>query len=212
MELSVASWNLCGMGKLYRWPSSLSWLLKNDVIMIQESLQVTPLFALDNVTRFDVPAKATGGRAKGGLVIALNNQKFGNALALPLVEEEFMLAINVSIPSTQQSIVLVNVYAPVHSSGYSADVISTIQSHLEQIIHHSPPSAAILIAGKLCIQYALTALFKSAFGHLVFKSSSPVILFTMNNSYCPFDFPFLSTNTCCDRAPGIEIISFPLVT
>jgi hypothetical protein len=164
MEVSLVSWNMCGMGKLYRWPTTLDWLLTHDVILIQESLQVTPNFALDNVTRFDYPAKATAGRARGGLVIALNNHKFGNARVAVLVEEEFLLAVNVTIPATQQSLVIVNVYAPVHSTGYSADIISTVRSHLEQLILLSPPSAAILIAGT----HLVTLLWVEFNNHYVF--------------------------------------------
>jgi hypothetical protein len=56
MKISVASWNLCGLGKLVCWPATVEWLTNHDVFMIQGSLQVTPTFPFIDVKRFDVPA------------------------------------------------------------------------------------------------------------------------------------------------------------
>jgi exonuclease III len=149
MEISLVSWNLCGLGKLIRWPASASWLVDHNIILIQESLQVTKSYPFDNVTRFDYPATASAGRARGGLVVALKNEKFGNARSTVLVEEEYLYAVQVVIPSSLHSLVVVNVYAPVHSSGFSAHILKTIKTQLELLISQLPPTTDVIIAGNV---------------------------------------------------------------
>jgi exonuclease III len=147
MEISVVSWNLCGLGKLIWWPASTAWLATHDIILLQETLQVTKSYSFENVTRFDFLATALAGRSRGGLLIALNNEKFRNARISVLLEEEYIYAVQVDIPSTSHSLVVVNIYAPVHSTGYSAAILGTIRTHLELIISQLPPSTAVIIAG-----------------------------------------------------------------
>ncbi len=74
MHLRVTSWNICGMGKFYRWPDTAQWFLGNDIIMIRQSLQTTNRYPLIDVICYDVHAISTAGRARGGLVIALQNR------------------------------------------------------------------------------------------------------------------------------------------
>jgi exonuclease III len=146
MELSVASWNLCGLGKLVRWPDAASWLSNHDVILVQESLQLTQTYQFNDVTRIDFPAIETARRARGGLVIALRNHKFGATRVTTIFSEEFLLAVHVEIPSSKASIVIMNIYAPVFSTGHSSNVIATIHQHINLIVEQFP-SSAFIIAG-----------------------------------------------------------------
>ncbi len=52
MRLSVVSWNLCGLGKIFRWPNTAQWFMEHDIMMVQESLQVTKTYPMIDVTRY----------------------------------------------------------------------------------------------------------------------------------------------------------------
>jgi exonuclease III len=142
MSLRVVSWNLCGLSKLVRWPSTVEWLQSFDVMIIQESLQTTPTFCFNDVTRFDFPALTTRGRSSGGLIVALKNSVFGATSAAILVQEEFLLVVEVS--SATGTIIIANVYVPVHSQGFNFDTFSNIVSHVETLVSQFPASHFIL--------------------------------------------------------------------
>jgi exonuclease III len=146
MDFSVVSWNLCGLSKLIRWPSAFEWLETRDVALIQESLQTKSSFNFNNVTRFDIPVVASGGRASGGLVILLRNRVFGNARVRVVLEEQFMLAVEVTTSS--QSFIVANVYAPVFTTGYSAEILTTISLQLD-VLCQQYPTTPLIIAGTL---------------------------------------------------------------
>ncbi len=129
MDVKICSWNLCGLPKLARWPSTVEWLQGHDVVMIQESLQVTHTFHFNDVTRFDFPASESGGRARGGLVVALANKTFGASRATILAQDEHILAIEISTAALQ--LVIVNVYVPVHSQEFSYETFTTLANQLE---------------------------------------------------------------------------------
>jgi exonuclease III len=149
MDVRIVSWNLCGLSKLHRWPSTVEWLQDHDIVIIQESLQVTRTFHLNDVTRFDFVASETGGRAQGGLIVALANKVFGATRATTLIEENHMLAVEISTATSQLTIV--NVYVPVHSSGFSYEMYSTISVQLETLASLYPTSP-IIIAGNFFSQ------------------------------------------------------------
>jgi hypothetical protein len=146
MHLRIVSWNLCGLGKLSQWPDSAKWLLDHDIIMVQESLQVTKTFPMFDVSRYDVHAIATSGRARGGLIVALQNRVFNAARVTVLCEEEYALFLRIEIPASDFTLVVGNVYAPVHSPGFTPEILRTIGSQLD-IISAQHPSASIVIAG-----------------------------------------------------------------
>jgi hypothetical protein len=146
MELKIASWNLCGMSKLRCYPRTAEWLFNHDIVLIQESLQVTQTFSVLDVTRFDVPATFTRGRASGGLMIALKNRKFGASRITVLVDEDYILALHIENPSSSCSLVVANIYAPVHSTGVDPEIIRTIQAQLESLAVQYP-SATVIYAG-----------------------------------------------------------------
>jgi hypothetical protein len=64
-----------------------------------------------------------------------------------LLEEEYIYAVQVLIPSTHTSMIIVNIYAPVHSPGFSSEILKTIKTQLELIIAQSPPTTTIVVAG-----------------------------------------------------------------
>jgi hypothetical protein len=177
MELRVASWNLCGLGKLSRWPENASWLLDHDIVMIQESLQVTKTFPMFDFSRYDVHATATSGRARGGLIIALQNRVFHAARVTVLLEEEFMLLLRVEIPSSDLTLVLGNVYAPVHSAGFTPEILRTIGSQLE-LVSAQHPTASFLIAGSQKCPYFFMCVFQCNFDRLQYWVH---IVFLKNN-------------------------------
>jgi hypothetical protein len=146
MEISIASWNLCGLGKLKRWPSTSAWLSGHDIFFIQESLQVNPSYPFNDVTRFDVLAVPGGIRARGGLVIALQNRLFGAARITKVLEEEYLLALQVELPGVHASLLLVNVYAPVFTKNFGPDIIATIRDQL-LLLAEQFPSSTVIIAG-----------------------------------------------------------------
>ncbi len=94
--------------------------------------------------RFDVPAMASGGRARGGLVITLWNNVFENSRAQVLFNEEYLLAIEVSAAS--QCFIIANVYAPIFSPGFSSEVLRTISLQLD-VLTEQFPTTPIVIAG-----------------------------------------------------------------
>jgi hypothetical protein len=118
----------------------------HDVFFIQESLQVTPSYPFNDVTRFDVPAVPGGIRARGGLVIGLQNRLFGAAHITKVLEEEYLLALHVELPGVLSSLLLVNVYAPVFTKSYGSDIITTIRDQL-LLLAEQFPSSTVVIAG-----------------------------------------------------------------
>jgi exonuclease III len=147
MDIKVVSWNLCGLSKLERWPSVIEWLHEHDVIMIQESLQTTQTFNFDDVTRFDFPAAFTAGRARGGLIVALSNKKFGTTRTEVLMHDEHMLAVEIISPTTK--IIIVNLYMPVHSTGFQYEQFQSLEIQLELLT--SNYNFSVIIAGNLNI-------------------------------------------------------------
>ncbi len=185
MDISLVSWNLCGLGKLSRWPDSASWLCDHDVIFIQESLQVTKTFHFEDSTRFDFPAVHTGGvrGARGGLIISLRNRRFGNSKVSVLVEEEYALAILISFPASDTQLLLVNVYVPVHTTGFDAGIVTEIQNLLE-LLASTHPLASIVIAGTQCLFFSV-CIFSSIFVRTIDSSSNPPHLLSI---HFPGDF------------------------
>jgi exonuclease III len=158
MHLKIASWNLCGLGKFYRWPDTANWFLSHDIIMIQESLQVTKSFPIIDVSRYDVHALATGGRSRGGLTIALQNRVFNAAQVTVLLQEDYILVLHVVIPATSLSLLIANVYAPVHTTGYSPEILKTISAQLD-LLSEQHPSATMIIAGRILLPCSQLTLF-----------------------------------------------------
>jgi hypothetical protein len=114
-----------------------------------------------DVTRYDVHAIPTAGRARGGLIIALQNRVFGAAQISVLLEEEYILALRVDLPSSSHSLILVNVYAPVHTTGYTPEIIRTIASQLE-LLSTEFPSASFFAAGIYRLRAQNSIVFDSA--------------------------------------------------
>jgi hypothetical protein len=180
MDIKIVSWNLCGLSKLTRWPSTVEWLEAFDIILIQESLQVTPTFHFNDVTRFDFPAVFTQGRARGGLIVALKNSVFGAAKVSVIIQEEHVLALEIS--SADAKFIVVNVYIPVHSHGFDFRTFPSISSHMDIIISQFP-SIPIVMAGEnifglnhelliFCtssVYGSVLVSFKSPFGSRIFE-------------------------------------------
>jgi hypothetical protein len=99
-----------------------------------------------DMTRYDVHATPMAGRARGGLIVAQQNHVFGSACVSVLLEEDFILALRVDLPSTSHSLVIANVYAPVHTTGFTPEIIRTITSQLE-LLSSEFPSASFIVAG-----------------------------------------------------------------
>ncbi len=157
MDFKVVTWNLCGLSKLVRWPSTFEWLAKFDIALIQESLQTTSTFHFNDVTRFDVPAVASGGRARGGLVILLRNSVFGACRLRVVLQDDTLLGLEIC--SASSSFLVVNVYAPIHTPGYSAEVLRSIRSNLEALLTQFP-TTPIIVAGTPQLSVLLSSLVK----------------------------------------------------
>jgi hypothetical protein len=169
MALSVVSWNLCGLEKLVRYPLTSDWLQGHDIILIQESLQTTQTYHFNDSTRIDFPATFTAGRAKGGLIVSLRNSSFGSSRVSVLINEEHMLAVDVTTANFH--LIVVNVYVPVFSKGFTAGIYETVHSQIELLtLQH--PTASIIVAGESI------------------KNSLPFPLrtYSFNSSWCPFTF------------------------
>jgi hypothetical protein len=103
-----------------------------------------------DVSRYDVHAIATTGRARGGLVIALQNRVFNSARVTVLLEEEYLLLLRIEIPSTDFTLIVGNVYAPVHSTGFTPEILRTIGGQIE-LVATQHPTASLVIAGISCL-------------------------------------------------------------
>jgi hypothetical protein len=137
------------------------------VFFIQESLQVTQRYPFNDVTRFDVPAVPGGIRARGGLVIALQNRLFGTARITKVLEEEYLLALQVELPGINSSLLLINVYAPVFTKGYGASIITTIRDQL-MLLAEQFPSSTVVIAGTVpSFRYKLQLQFSRFTFHIL---------------------------------------------
>jgi hypothetical protein len=88
----------------------------------------------------------TGGRASGGLILALSNKKFGSAKTSLLLQDEHMLAVEVT--SATSKFVVINTYVPVHSHGFKIELFDTISAQLEILLENY--SSPVVIAGMLC--------------------------------------------------------------
>jgi hypothetical protein len=141
----------------------IEWLHEQDVLLIQESLQTTQTFHFDDVTRFDVPAIFTAGRARGGLLIALSNKKFGSSRTNVLLHDEHMLAVEIESPSTK--LILINLYVPVHSTGFQFDLFNEISTQIELLT--SNYTYPVIIAGIKSSLHSV-CLFLSSFSSLKF--------------------------------------------
>jgi hypothetical protein len=103
-----------------------------------------------DMTRYDVHAVATAGRARGGLIIALQNRVFNAARITILLEEDYVLILLIEIPASSVAMVVANVYAPVHTVGFAPEILRTIGSQLD-LISTQYPAASIVIAGTTSI-------------------------------------------------------------
>jgi exonuclease III len=139
---NFASWNICGLRKLARYPGVLAWLLSLQVVFLQESLQITRTFHFPGFARFDVPAVESRRRAVGGLVTLVSKSWLGNGVAEEIVTESFLQVVRISWQGI--GILLCNVYVPIHSEGCPLDIFATIDARLTAVTSvHSGDSVLI---------------------------------------------------------------------
>ncbi len=91
--ITFASFNLCGLHKLYRHQRELAQLRECDIVFVQESLQTQPTRLFPGFTVFDHFAVLTASRPSGGLSILLKREKFGATSLTVEASDQHLLAV-----------------------------------------------------------------------------------------------------------------------
>ncbi len=141
----VVLWNIGGLRKLARHPGIFAWLRSQKIILLQETLQVSRSFQFPGFARFEVPAVDVRGKASGGLLVLLAKDWLGNGKIDVLYESSSLLLVRVSWDTT--SLLLGNVYVPVHSENCPADIYESTLARIESVATTYPNDAVLL--GKL---------------------------------------------------------------
>ncbi len=175
--------NMCGLRKLARHPGVFSWLRNQKVVLIQELLQVLQSFRFPSVVRFDVPAVKTGGlRASGGLILLISKDWLGNGAAEILHESSSLLLLRISWPD--KSILVGNIYVPVHSescpSGAFQDIVARVESASpsypnDGIFIGTSIAPAQLLYVKRVLSFTFVLLFK--------RNIPPLVLFVSGGDW-----------------------------
>lgn len=109
-NLSMVSWNVCGTKKLVRFAQIIAWLGTFSLIVLQETLEISPGFHLHGFSKLHVPAIATQGRPSGGLSTFVSNKDFGNYILEVLHSATWLLLVRVSWSACPTGILVGNVY------------------------------------------------------------------------------------------------------
>ena len=128
---------MCGLSELATDLNAFTWLTESDILLVEESLHsgVPDLFKGYTVAE-EYPARITGGRPSGGLLLLIANRWLGSATIIPLERERFLLAVRVLFGSV--SFVISAIYVPVHSDDCPEHVEAMIETHLTSLASRFP--------------------------------------------------------------------------
>ncbi len=144
---SLVSYNLCGLNKLKFNSNSREWLLGHDVVALQETLHLPHALGFQDFTIVDEPARIQAGngpgRRSGGIAFLFSNEWLGSAKIEVLLRDWYLLAVKVWF-SDAYSILLVNVYVPLHCSDCPPHIESVIRSRIETLVTEYASDKVIL--------------------------------------------------------------------
>lgn len=110
--ISLVSWNVEGLGKIFEDMRLFQWLTSFAIIVLQETFAVTAK-PIEGFSLHHIPAVATGGRPARGEAIYLKNAVFGSCtVEIPALHHASVQAIRVTGPGMGGGLIIGNVYLP----------------------------------------------------------------------------------------------------
>lgn len=145
---SLVSLNICGLSKLAINTTSREWLLDHDIIALQETLHLPQTLGFEGFSVVDEPAKECQGpgpcfKRSGGIALLFANKWLGTAKIEVVFRDWSTLAVRV-IPQEGNTLLIVNVYVPLHSSGRPDHLDAVIQSRLDSLTAEYAGDSVIL--------------------------------------------------------------------
>lgn len=131
MEISVASWNLCGLKGIEDDGEAFLWLTSHKVIFVEESLHTTVPNLFKNFSVVDYPARVTGGRRSGGLLLLIANDWLKDGVIEVISHERYLVGARVTFQNS--SVVFCNIYSPVHSWDCPEHVETLLESRITML-------------------------------------------------------------------------------
>ena len=131
MAITLACWNLCGLSKIEDNAEVYAWLMAHKVIFIEESVHIAVPSLFKNFTVHEFPARVTGGRRSGGLILLIANEWLRDAEIEEVSHERYVISGRISFDNL--SVVLCNVYAPVQSDDCPEHIDVLMESRLATI-------------------------------------------------------------------------------
>jgi exonuclease III len=150
-NLSIVTWNVNGVRKFDHLPSEVAFLRSHDVILLQETFSREDAELMELCGFVSHHARALPGQSEErrniwGLSSFFRVEKFSDGywehLYSPL---DWVICSRWKSPSST-GLIVVNVYIPLHTRGFQADDISTLQSTFEDLLS-TFPGDAFVVAG-----------------------------------------------------------------
>jgi hypothetical protein len=144
---TLVSLNICGLNKLEFNTKTREWLLNHNVIALQETLHLRHTLGFDGFTIVDEPAREHlgegAGRRSGGIALLFCNKWLGSAKIEVLVRDWYLLAVKIWF-SDVSSLLIVNVYVPLHCKDCPPHIDSVIRSRIETLASQYASDKVIL--------------------------------------------------------------------
>jgi hypothetical protein len=144
---SLVSYNICGLSKLEYNSNSREWLLGHDIVALQETLHLPHSLGFEGFTVVDEPARVQvgngPGRRSGGIALLFSNEWLGSAKLEILLRDWYLLAVKVWF-SEVHSVLIVNVYVPLHCTDCPPHIDAVIRSRIETLLTQYASDKVIL--------------------------------------------------------------------
>jgi exonuclease III len=147
-ELSIASWNVNGVRKFRHLPHEVSYLASHDIVLLQEtfSREDGELFELRGFYSHHQRAlPRPGGRNIWGLSSFFKTTAFTDGFWLKIYSAaDWLLISRWKSPGRAAGIMVINVYIPIHTSGFASHDVSLLRTTTGDLLTQFPGDIFIL--------------------------------------------------------------------
>jgi exonuclease III len=140
-DLSVVTWNVNGVKKFRQHPSELKYLRDHDIVLLQET------FSREDADLLELPGfyshhmralPRPGCRNIWGISSFFRVDAFQDGFWVKVFSPvEWLLISRWKTPAVT-GITVLNVYVPIHTSGYTAADAALLQQTIEDLLSNSP--------------------------------------------------------------------------
>jgi exonuclease III len=147
-ELSIVSWNVNGVRKFRHLPNEVAFIASHDIVLLQETFSREGGELLELRGFYSHHQRAlprSGGRNIWGLSSFFKTTAFTDGFWSKVYSAaDWLLISRWKSPGRAAGIMVLNVYIPIHTSGFASHDVSLLRTTTEDLLSQFPGDFFIL--------------------------------------------------------------------